>query len=607
MTDKNKNETSNDMLITEFSSMLVNYSKELHKLSALKVKTHLQKWWDSKAHKEESVPSMVRYDVTAFMFSYADDDNDGPYFREIMSYRTDKGEEVKIPDINSVTEDELNHWAARSAEVTHPVMKMRYADLVWELTEMISGKKADVNFARRAIDAYLQTVEKELYDEPLYAIHYCERALHLALSVSDKTLIERCKKCFFSLYDIIADYSKIGLWVFLFDDLLEKNADILTEDEILRIISALEEIHKWATSPTDGRRPDPFVADAASDRLARYYKKEGCSDKAKQFIKEAGLCFEHLSVQANSLLAISWLENVLNKYDQYGMIEDKNRVLSEMKKRGMAVKDEMKQISGEIKIPADEINKLIENVCSAQPEEALSKLIFNFMPNLEHAENMKKHLKDNCVLLSMLSTSVIHNGNIEARVGSIDEDDVGHSIQWIAQHISINSGFISLLLEEMKKRKTININDVVDFIGKSALIGADEAKIIQAGILAHLNDNFVSSIHILAPQCEKTIRSLSMQIGAITTKYNRRDRTVQEKTLYELLIDEAFNQVVPKDLRLYLQCLLVDKRGLNVRNNVAHGLLALEAFTGQLSAQLIYCLLLLSILRVDKAPDKTSR
>lgn len=593
-----------DALVKEFNEMLVAYSHTLGKASALTIKSQLQKWWDERAGKDGEVPASVRYDVTAFMFHYADDDKDDLYFRPFASWQDSAGNQIHLPDIKKVDENEIKHWIGRSDQINHPIMKMRYSDLVWELTQTVTGKKPDVLFARRAIEAYLNSVETELYDEQLYAIHYCERALNLSLSISDNSLIQRCVKCIFSLYGKIADYDKVGLWVFLYDDLLDNNKITLSDVEVDKIISELNVILNKFTVVIDGKHPDPWVADAASERLAKYYQRKGLLDSARQAIRQSGRYFEQVSTNVGALLAIGWLERVLDKYDKFGMTEDKERVLREMKKRGKTVKDEMKEISGEVKVSKDDMDKLIDDVCSGSPEEALSKLIFHFMPSIESAKDLCDHIKKNCVFLSFIETTLIRDGNIEARIGSVQEDEVGHLLQNMSQQISMHSAFISFVLKEIKSRNVVTTDDFLSFIKQSPLVGDGEIDILKEGIIAHFAGSYIASVHMLVPQCERLIRNMAGLIGVVTTKHKARNNTIQEKNLNDLLSDELFKKVVPENLRLYLLCFLADPRGLNVRNNVAHGLLTSGAFSEQLSGQLIYCLLLCSILRLEKKEEK---
>ncbi len=424
---------------------------------------------------------------------------------------------------------------------------------------------------RRAIEAYLDTVENELYDESLYAIHYCERALNLSLSINDSALVLRCKKAFFSLYDKIVNYNMIGIWTFLYDDLMDGSNVQLTQEETDKIISELEKVLNAFTDTSNDKHPDPFVAEAAAERLAKIHSKKQEVDKAKEMVRKSGTYFELLSKKASSLLAIGWLEKVLNNYDRYGMVEDKERVLREMKNRGKNVKSEMKEISGEIKVSQQDINKMVDGICKGSPQEVLTKLIAEFKPNVKNAKDTCDYIKKDCVLLSLLDTALIRDGNVEARIGSIEEDETGHIIQHLARDLSLYGGFIALVLNEIKKRAVVSEDDILKFIGDSPFIQDAEIEILKRGILAHYNEDYIASIHVLIPQCERIIRNLATAIRVVPTKYNRRDRTVQERNLYELLADELFVATVPEELRLYLQCLLVDKRGLNIRNNVAPG------------------------------------
>jgi hypothetical protein len=49
------------------------------------------------------------------------------------------------------------------------------------------------------------------------------------------------------------------------------------------------------------------------------------------------------------------------------------------------------------------------------------------------------------------------------------------------------------------------------------------------------------------------------------------------------------------DITFHLQALFADPRGLNLRNEMAHGLLGPAAFDGHMARLLIHCLLVLGI------------
>jgi hypothetical protein len=55
----------------------------------------------------------------------------GTYFAPSMTATTKEGAEVNSPDITREDEATIAYWANRSDEAHHPILRARYADLVW--------------------------------------------------------------------------------------------------------------------------------------------------------------------------------------------------------------------------------------------------------------------------------------------------------------------------------------------------------------------------------------------------------------------------------------------------------------------------------------------
>jgi hypothetical protein len=85
------------------------------------------------------------------------------------------------PDIAQADVGIVTHWKDRAIKAQHPILKARYADLVWDFAKLVTGEKPDVDFARIAIDAYLQAM-KLAYEYAIQPIQYSERALDLSIS-----------------------------------------------------------------------------------------------------------------------------------------------------------------------------------------------------------------------------------------------------------------------------------------------------------------------------------------------------------------------------------------------------------------------------------------
>ena len=58
-----------------------------------------------------------------------------------------------FPDISQMDETVLSYLERRVAESSHPVLKARYADFLWDITKAATGKNPSIDLARQAIDA----------------------------------------------------------------------------------------------------------------------------------------------------------------------------------------------------------------------------------------------------------------------------------------------------------------------------------------------------------------------------------------------------------------------------------------------------------------------
>src|SRR5690242_10750345 len=58
----------------------------------------------------------------------------GTAFGPMMTYRNDRGEQVNVPNVREADATTLEYWKKRCRETTSPILRARYADLVWDLS-----------------------------------------------------------------------------------------------------------------------------------------------------------------------------------------------------------------------------------------------------------------------------------------------------------------------------------------------------------------------------------------------------------------------------------------------------------------------------------------
>jgi len=102
-------------------------------------------------------------------------------------------------------------------------------------------------------------------------------------------------------------------------------------------------------------------------------------------------------------------------------------------------------------------------------------------------------------------------------------------------------------------------------------------------LLAGFQGDFLTAAHILTVQFEESVRYLLRQEGVITSGFSA-DRTQYERNLNNFLDPDhdtyraPILQLFGEDLAFQLTALLVDERGANLRNEVAHSLLPDQAY-----------------------------
>jgi lysyl-tRNA synthetase class 1 len=512
-------------------------------------------------------------ELAAFQFAAGRGDPWGTYFGPLCSGTRMDGTEMCFPDVHQADGEIVGYWKTRASEAAHPVLKARYADVVWDLSEVAGKVRRDSSFARVAIDSYIDTVNARLFQAPAEAAEYLTRAMDLSLSLNDSARVERVRDLMLVFYEKHGVASHPGTWGFLFDDLLQNKKIPLSADQRDQVVDTLEGILR-VCSTLDSGDFDPFSAQSVAERLANYYQKAGRPDDKVRVIRAYGRAFEQISENASSLLAMSWLEPVIDAYRNLGLDEDVKRVLLLYSDKGKVANREMKTISVPVELTQEEIEAYLSAIVEGSLEECLMRIAERFTPSVQETRNLIRNIAKEHPLLGRIGVSRIADGQAVGSAGSIIDDEDGRVVFQLAERIGNFVGLLGLALEKARERHAMTADMVVDVLYKSPLFAEGRRKLIEAGFRAYFDGDFVKMIHVLVPQIEECIRKLMSLLGEPVNKPKGQNKgLLQQKTLNELLAEPAFVAKAGEDIRMYLLTLLADARGLNLRNRVCHGLL----------------------------------
>ncbi len=538
----------------------------------------------------------------------------GTYFAPWASWKKSDGTDVYQPDVRALGADTVLHWGERAKACPNPLMRARYSDLVWDLKSTITGQKAAPEYARLAADFYLEVADRGLYapDMEIRGIQWLGRALDVSRSINDSDRVRRIVEFMFVFYERVAKPQFPGTWFFLFDNLYGEK--FVTLEQESRIIANLETMLSKASDTTatpSGVHPtlDPWGAEAAAQRLARHYRRRNDGPNVKRVIRAYGGAFQHMAAKASPMLAMAWLQPVIESYEQEGLKVEAERLQLMSAEKGKNIGADLKHYEAKIEIKTEEIEGFIEQLIGGTDlNAALLRIAGYFVPKVDEARKFLDRMRVDAPLMSIMPISIIaSDGHTTAKVKSIDEDPDGRLHKQLSETVGFYQPFLARTLDRLRERFALTTEDVLDFLCQSPLFKESRDGLLRDGLLAYEHGDFVKAVHVLVPRVEDILRRFLAQLGRPTLKTVRNHPGIMDaKSMNDVLGDGQMRSVLTEDLWRYLEVVYIDKRGLNLRNDLAHGLLSPSAFNRYVADRVFHTLLAISLLRAAPVPGADS-
>ncbi|MCI0365519.1 MAG: DUF4209 domain-containing protein [Phycisphaerales bacterium] len=551
----------------------------------------------------QELPFEVRAEQMAFNFSErkATGPNDRPtHFGPMMSWRNEDGSTVESPSIKAITPEHLQYWSDRAIAAKHPVLRARYAGLIWDLTNAATGRSPDVAFARVYIDAVIAIATKRLHRYTTEMFRKIEHALAVAISISDADRIERVRDALIQLEGAVAEDDKPGLWGQVFDLLLENKKVSLSADAKDRIIQDMEDRLERLSNPSTGSSVNPWASEAAAQRLARRHQALNEQADVRRVLLKVGRAFDHLVQQADPMLAQAWLQQVHDLYRHFGLNEDTEDLRKRIRALGPAARDRLVPHEIETEISKEEMDGYVNGMLEGGIEQSLKRFVVRYIPRRSETKAELARLSNETALAFLMPIQLVdHKGRPIANVGSLDADLDGHVVMHTSQRIGFVAVFLRRLIEEMISRYNITVETVMSWLDESPLFPRYKRPLLERGLEAYLDRDALVALHLLVPQVEDAVRELLEFSGGDVYRPNRLGG-MDLRTFDDLLRDESIQGIMPQDVPEYFRILYTDRRGINLRNNLCHGALQPESINMGLADRVFHTIVLLAQFRAKK-------
>ncbi len=273
--------------------------------------------------------------------------------------------------------------------------------------------------------------------------------------------------------------------------------------------------------------------------------------------------------------------------NEYGFLSRVNYIMDQIKKCCAYIGNNTEALSSTF-VCDDKMEEIINSLITGNPENdfyMVSKIIISniickdsFFPSFADSgaianERYHKNWFWQFVSISKMSEDrkIVEASTEEQKIKLfLYEDYVSHIKIWSS--LWMEAVFGKLIDEKL------TADQVVDQLTGSAWLSDTNKYLIREAIVLLFEERYAGFMHIAIPTYESIFRRLFGFHDISTTKLMSKDNSQQEKIFGEFLNLEIVKENVPKKLIELTRVIFVDQLGLNLRNNIAHGLCEIKDF-----------------------------
>lgn len=545
--------------------------------------------------KDESQSEMV-----AFMLQPNDVDHTfGGYYGPQVTFRDQQGNPVYVPEMVMITSDAVLYWERRYKAVTNPLLKMRYAGLVWDFKKRIVNANYEADLYRTYVDSMLEVCNNDYPSHPVITATILERLFSVALK--QPTDLEKTKEALRDFENRHATDSGVRFWACQFLLMLE-HKKCFTQDEIEALVKQHEtRMYRLAAGNPDGKI-DVWTLDSQCRLLSDYYHQGQHKDQVARVMKVSEVAHKKSFGPNNPLQKLAILNDLHRKYTYYGLADEANRLLVEIQQAGSQTADSLTTHEFKFSIP-QEVYEQAESMFgknASSDEERWKNFAVYFIPRKDEAEQSLVELVKHYPLRYMTPTQMLDTkGRPQSVIGSYESDPDGNLVMHITEKMNLETEFLGIAINKLREMGLMTTEKIMsDIVESCPLFEEDSHGTIRQAIECLFTDKSTIFCHLLIPQLERAIRNLVEASGLPVIKPQKYPKKgFQLITLDDLLRKEPIEYAFTPDGAFYLRLVLTDQRSLNIRNTLCHGLLAPEAFHYGVAARLIHVLVMIGSVR----------
>lgn len=526
--------------------------------------------------------------VFSMYFQFAKGQPFGPLFIGADGRRTMMPEDL--------SEEELSRLEEALNVSKNPKFVARICDILWI-------RRRDPAYARRAINAYLQSVDEDKDNEMwVPRSEWLKRATQIAMELGEKAqerqivkgkllnLFEESRNTCFnakqdywpaSLLELLIENKLVDTWEKLGDKAVEIAKGFPTSpgcDASRKYYKLAAKCYDYADRPEKVKEMKVSIAKHWEDEARSFKTPQGCD----------GFNLAHR------------LEKAIQAYRDIGDKEKAEKLIHELKEAQKITVSQMKPIKAEMNVTP--LVKIADDSLQGKNGmDVVMAFVSLYKPlcyesEKASAENLMKKHPVQAIFSKSIFTS---EGNVSEKIPGMLEDNEERMRSEIISQYNLSQNLvasttlkrgISLILKSDETWK----DAVKKLVSISKFVPKDRADIYERAIISGFKGDLLVFTHLIIPQLENLVRLIFAENKLKITSVFQ-SGIQREKDLNELLTDANAEKIFGKDLLWEMCSLLIEQSGPNLRNRICHGLMDSDDVNNAPSVFLIWLTLYLLI------------
>jgi hypothetical protein len=541
----------------------------------------------------------INFESGAFALIVDVQNKDFPgYFQPMIRYTNG----ITIPPIDFFSKECLDYLEGRAFSTKNPIISARFCDVVWDF------RKNNIELAENAIKGYLECAN--IFKKNSWGIEYAtaiSRAAYLASSINNSDLIESVKVFCLKELEYLSKDNDYRFCIDIAKAIANSKINLNGKQQEI-ILDILQKGIKFYTSEHDhvdkklgpSKGPNHHLSNSINETIILLNSKKKINVNGNEIKEKMADSFESegddFFNKKNYLGAIMSFVKSEKIYQELGLTEKMNALRKKIQNAGILNYENLSEISIKQTIEKDKLDQYLNPLIGKDVRESLKSLSSapHFVPNLKNIQDFTAEINEKFALQAIIP-KVILDDEGAVRVSSKDDDirDIS-TIQNLILDINIGNIFLHELFNRLKNEQKMKSSDILQHFEEWGYANKDNISILAKGFDLYLNDDYLSSIHLLVFQFEDLLRNLLKAAGIPVITPNK------YVTLESLIKNELFLSVAGKNLIRYYEIVLIEPNGINLRNEIAHGLLPKKEMNEYNIERIIHVLLTLTKFKVKE-------